>query len=301
MLLNHCPHRGFLVPLLFLIVSTAIIGPSFIHAQELPQAPTAAPEPASKPPQNQQQSTEPSFKPAAPDTSSRHDQNGLADAMRGGNRPGSPGRDWHSGDSGTRDSSNQTNTGKAPGPGTFGTDASSDAFSPSTFTGSNTSSFNPDSMRGFGRGAGGMNVAGGMQGQGTGLSGQGFEGGHGGHNGAGGGMPGGDFSFNQLMRGNLAMPMNSSIGNFKLSYQSPFSATSGLQSGYGSPAATYESPHARSGKIDFSAAAKVGVGGMNGVSGSNSFGGGGGGMGGGHGPGGRGDAPSTSVALHLSF
>jgi hypothetical protein len=85
---------------------------------------------------------------------------------------------------------------------------------------------------------------------------------------------------NQFLRGNLNLPVNSSLGNFRLTYQSPYSLNNNFQlkenSGFGSPAAAYESPHVRSGHVDFSAYAKVGVGspGMNGVGGNgeNSFG-----------------------------
>jgi hypothetical protein len=113
-------------------------------------------------------------------------------------------------------------------------------------------------------------------------------------------------SFNQMMRGGLSLPMNSSFGNFRFSYQSPFSLTNNLQmnalNGYGSGFATYESPHARSGRIDFSASAKVGMGAVNGMS---NYGGdwtnqGGAGI---HGPSGHGanEQPSTAVSFRLKF
>lgn len=111
----------------------------------------------------------------------------------------------------------------------------------------------------------------------------------------------------ELMRGGVSLPMSSSIGNFRVAYQSPFSLTNGMVhegGGFGSSSAMYDSPHARTGGIDFSASAKVGMGSMMGAGGGMS------GMGGGHGggigmggPGGRGGSadPSTSVTLHLSF
>jgi hypothetical protein len=113
-------------------------------------------------------------------------------------------------------------------------------------------------------------------------------------------------SFNQMMRGGLSLPMNSSFGNFRFSYQSPFSLTNNLQmntlNGYGSGFATYESPHARSGRIDFSASAKVGMGSANGMSnyGSDWMNQGGAGV---HGPGGHGanEQPSTAVSFRLKF
>jgi hypothetical protein len=113
-------------------------------------------------------------------------------------------------------------------------------------------------------------------------------------------------SFNQMMHGGLSLPMNSSFGNFRFSYQSPFSLSNSLQmntlNGYGAGFATYESPHARSGRIDFSASAKVGMGSANGMSnyGSDWMNQGGPG---GHGPGGHGaaDQPSTAVSFRLKF
>ncbi|WP_157439994.1 hypothetical protein [Terracidiphilus gabretensis] len=110
-------------------------------------------------------------------------------------------------------------------------------------------------------------------------------------------------SANQLLRGGLNLPVNSSLGNFRLSYQPPFSLNNNFQfkdaSGFGSPSAVYESPHARSGHVDFSASAKVGVGSameMNGPGGGQN------GIGG-HTPGHPGNSsdPSSSVTLKLSF
>lgn len=122
-------------------------------------------------------------------------------------------------------------------------------------------------------------------------------------------------TLNQLVRGGLSLPMSSSFGSFRLSYQSPLALGSMMGSrmmtnGYGSGLAAYQSPHARSGRVDFSASALMGMG----SGGASSYRGGqnggmGGGMGqggsGGHGPGGHGaggqSEPSASVSLHLSF
>jgi len=140
-------------------------------------------------------------------------------------------------------------------------------------------------------------------------------------------------TLNQLTRGGLNLPFNSSLGNFRLSYQNLFGGTGspmGSRIGYGSPSASFSSTHLRTGKIDFSSSATVsgGFGMSAGMSsfggqggGSTSFGGQagggsrmGGGMGGGApgggpgshggGPGGAsggGGRPSASVSLHLSF
>ncbi|MDR3777117.1 MAG: hypothetical protein P4K97_09490 [Terracidiphilus sp.] len=128
-------------------------------------------------------------------------------------------------------------------------------------------------------------------------------------------------AFSQMARSGLRLPFSSSLGNFQLSYRDLFGATSntmGGRSGYGSPSASFNSTHLRSGKIDFSVAASVSGGSMGG---SSSFGGkAGSGMGsapaggslgapGGHpggGPGGSGGGssdkgPGASVSLHLSF
>jgi hypothetical protein len=129
-------------------------------------------------------------------------------------------------------------------------------------------------------------------------------------------------AFSQLTRSGFNLPFSSSLGNFNLSYRDLFGAGSsaiGGRGGYGSPSASFNSPHMRSGKIDFSVAASVSGGSMGG---SSSFGGkAGGGMGsvpaggsmgapGGHpsgGPGGSGSGgssdkgPGASVSLHLSF
>jgi hypothetical protein len=143
---------------------------------------------------------------------------------------------------------------------------------------------------------------------------------------------------NQLSRGGLNLPLNSSFGSFRLSYQNLFGGTGspmGGRTGYGSPSASFNSTHMRTGKIDFSTAASVSSGfGMSaGISsfggqsaGGASFspqvggsggmdrvtsGGGGGPMGGqgsgpGGGPGRTGGAggqirPSASLSLHLNF
>lgn len=113
-----------------------------------------------------------------------------------------------------------------------------------------------------------------------------------------------------LTGGGLSLPMNSSVGNFRFAYQSPlnFSGMNGTalaMHGYGSGVAAYDSPHARSGRVDFSASALMG---MSASSGAGGGGGQGGGMGhggpggpGGHGGGGGQTQPSASVSLHLSF
>lgn len=129
-------------------------------------------------------------------------------------------------------------------------------------------------------------------------------------------------AFNQLTRSGLNLPFSSSLGNFQLSYRDLFGAgsnTMGGKGGYGSPSASFNSTHMRTGKIDFSVAASVSGGSMGG---SSSFGGkAGGAMGGppaggsmgapgghpGGGPGGSGSGgssdkgPGASVSLHLSF
>jgi hypothetical protein len=129
-------------------------------------------------------------------------------------------------------------------------------------------------------------------------------GGHGNAAGAIGAVP----SFNQLFRGNLSLPVNSSFGNFRLSYQDPLSLSNSFQmrglNGYGSGFATYDSPHARSGRIDFSASAKVGMSSGYGSSGygMGNFGSGGTNAPGSHGPGGNpAGQPSSAVSLHLTF
>lgn len=110
----------------------------------------------------------------------------------------------------------------------------------------------------------------------------------------------------------LNLPMASSVGNFRFSYQSPLSFTgmNGTQlavHGYGSGVATYDSPHARSGRVDFSASAMMGMGTSGSAAGMSTGGGGagmghGGGPGGGHGgPGSSQSQPSAAVSLHLSF
>jgi len=111
----------------------------------------------------------------------------------------------------------------------------------------------------------------------------------------------------QLTRGGLSMPVGSSLGSFRIGYQSPLSfsgmnGTSLTMRGYGSGSAAYDSPHMRSGRIDFSASAAMGVGASGGAGAP-------GGAQGGHGPGGAGghapgnsqSTPSASVSLHLSF
>jgi len=140
-------------------------------------------------------------------------------------------------------------------------------------------------------------------------------------------------TLNQLTRGGLNLPFNSSLGNFRLSCQNLFGGTGspmGSRISYGSPSASFTSTHLKTGKIDFSSSATVsgGFGMSAGMSsfggqggGSTSFGaraGGGSGMGGqagggapgggpgshGGGPGresGGGGRPSASVSLRLNF
>jgi len=138
--------------------------------------------------------------------------------------------------------------------------------------------------------------------------------------------------FNQLARGGLNLPFNSSFGSFRLSYQNLVSGvgnTKVARIGEGSPSASFDSSHFRAGKIDFSAAAMLSGGTMGGGSGMSagmsSFGGqpggttsfgaqteGGGPAGGskgsqGGGPGGPGGGnggekrPAASLSLRLSF
>jgi hypothetical protein len=158
---------------------------------------------------------------------------------------------------------------------------------------------------GFGAGIGpassvgdGLNLSGSM----AHFSGAGF----GGHGGDSGGFVGAVPSFNPFMRGGLSLPIDSALGNFRLSYQNSLSLTNSFDTNrltnYGSTFATYESPHARSGRIDFSAAAKVGMGLANGASSyggaattQNSFGIG-------RGPGGNSSQqPSSSLSFRLAF
>jgi hypothetical protein len=127
-------------------------------------------------------------------------------------------------------------------------------------------------------------------------------------------------TFNQLTRSGLNLPMSSSLGNFQLSYRNLFgagSSTMGGKGGFGSPSASFNSTHMRTGKIDFSVAASVTGGSMGGSSsfrgkagggmGSapacGAMGGPGGHPGGGAGGGGGGSdkSPGASLALHLSF
>jgi len=142
-------------------------------------------------------------------------------------------------------------------------------------------------------------------------------------------------ALNQLMRGGLNLPLNSSIGNFRLSYRDLLGSGGnalGGNFGSGSPSASFTSSHFKTGKIDFSAAASVNGGSAGGGSGMSagisSFGGqaaggasltsqaGGGtaggsmpsgGAGGGQGgPGGNsgnggGKRPAASLSLHLNF
>lgn len=127
-------------------------------------------------------------------------------------------------------------------------------------------------------------------------------------------------AFNQLTRSGFNLPVSSSLGSFQLSYRNLLGAGSsamGGRGGFGSPSASFNSTHLRTGKIDFSVAASVSGGSMGG---SSSFGGkAGGGMGGasadgsmgepgghsGGGPGGSGGGsdkgPGAKVSLHLSF
>ncbi|HWT67435.1 MAG TPA: hypothetical protein VN151_15080 [Terracidiphilus sp.] len=118
-------------------------------------------------------------------------------------------------------------------------------------------------------------------------------------------------TISQLTRGGLSLPVASSVGNFRLSYQSPLTlpgmnGSTFAMHGYGSGLATYDSPHARSGRVDFSASAMMGMGSSSTGGMSGGPGGGVGGMGHG-GPGGSHSGPGTqtqssaSVSLHLSF
>ena len=113
----------------------------------------------------------------------------------------------------------------------------------------------------------------------------------------------------QLTRGGVQLPVGSSFGSFRVSYQSPlsFSGMNGssiAMRGYGSGAAAYNSPHVRSGRVDFSASAVMGMG-SNGATGSPGGGMGQGGSSGHGGPcnhaGSNQSDPSASVSLHLSF
>lgn len=115
----------------------------------------------------------------------------------------------------------------------------------------------------------------------------------------------------QLTRGGLSLPMASTAGNFRFSYDSPFTlgGTNGsmlMMRGYGSGYAAYDTPHAHSGRFDFSASALTGVGSAGSAGTMNGTGGMGPGGTGGHAPGphasGAGQSqPSASVSLHLSF
>jgi hypothetical protein len=140
-------------------------------------------------------------------------------------------------------------------------------------------------------------------------------------------------AFNQLMRGGLNLPLNSSFGSFRLSYQDLLGGAGGAigsKTGFGSPSVSFSSSH-KAGWIDFSAAASLSGGSITGGSGMStgmsSFGGqaagsmgsasadsstGGGQSGGGPGsqgggPGGPGGGnsggkrPAASLSLHLSF
>jgi hypothetical protein len=140
-------------------------------------------------------------------------------------------------------------------------------------------------------------------------------------------------AFNQLMRGGLNLPLNSSFGSFRLSYQNLLGGAGGAmggRTGSGSPSASFTSSR-KIGWVDFSAAASLSGGSITGGSGTStgmsSFGGqAGGSMGGasadsstgggqsggepgsqGGGPGGPsggnggGKRAAASVSLHLSF
>jgi hypothetical protein len=136
--------------------------------------------------------------------------------------------------------------------------------------------------------------------------------------------------FDLLRHGGLNLPLNSSLGNFRLSYQNFIgqgSGGTGEKIGRGSPSASFASSHLHSGKADFSATAAISEGSMGCGScmsaGISSFGGqAGGGMNGGQAGGsmggqnggpdeGRGGGPvggnrggqhpAASLSLHLSF
>ncbi|HWA95466.1 MAG TPA: hypothetical protein VG844_12765 [Terracidiphilus sp.] len=119
-------------------------------------------------------------------------------------------------------------------------------------------------------------------------------------------------ALNQFTRG-ISLPMNSSFGSFRLSYQSPLhfqgmNGTSLAVHGYGSGLADYESPHMHSGKLDFSASALMGIGTGEGATRAMAAGGGGRGSqgmdmhGGQNNRGGNGEGqPSASVSVRLSF
>jgi hypothetical protein len=67
-------------------------------------------------------------------------------------------------------------------------------------------------------------------------------------------------ALNQLTRGGLNLPLNSSIGNFRLSYRDLLNNGGnelGGNLGSGAPSASFTSSHFKAGKIDFSAAASV--------------------------------------------
>lgn len=231
----------------------------------------------------------------------------------------------------SKDQSRQTST-----PGSS-QDAASDGggmnFDPATGTntgpgfGQDPGGFNGGASNGFG--GSGANRFGGRMGNsfGGGMGGRGFSGGGLGlgsisplagdmsrglgaaGNGAAAGFFGAVPSFNPFTRGGLSMPMNSSFGDFRFSYQSPFSLSNNFamnhMNGYGAGFATYNSPHVRDGKVDFSAFAKVGMGSAGGM---NNLGGDGvntGAFGVSRGLGGRGpgasEQPSSSVSLRLAF
>lgn len=112
-------------------------------------------------------------------------------------------------------------------------------------------------------------------------------------------------SLNQMLRSGLNLPVNSSFGNFHLTYQSPFSLSNNFQmrptNGYGSGFAAYDSPHAHNGRVDFSASAKVGMGSANSMSAGGNNQAIGSHAPGGRGPGGSSAEPSTSLSFHLAF
>jgi len=137
-------------------------------------------------------------------------------------------------------------------------------------------------------------------------------------------------TLSRLTSGGLSLPMNSSLGSLRFSYQNLLGGMGGqgggmgTRSSFGSPSASFSSSHYRAGKIDFSTSATVGgmsagmssfgggAGGggrASGMLGSSGGGGSGGGPGGGQGgqgaPGGGGSGgekhPTASLSLHLSF
>lgn len=287
-----------------LSVSTTIIGTPSLQAQQAePASSNATPDNPPGPPADGSRQ--------APDSSTNWKKDLLRDAMQMGMRKlqhgngnmnaggfaGSGDRDIPSPGSPTSDSGSEMHINPNIGAGIGSSDFNGDTAS--GFTGSTGSAFGNGTGNGFGNSMNRPANFGGTTGLGalSQLDGDLSRGlGAGGHSNAAaalGVLP----SFNQFLHGGLSLPASSSFGNFRLSYQSPFSVTNNFQmkemNGYGSGFATYDSPHLRSGRVDFSASAKIGMG--NGIN-QGGFGA--------HGPdghGGNSSDPSTSLAFHLSF